>query len=172
MLRTVVALLLLSASASAQDALPAEVERALTDRYGTWRLPVDDDLRSEYVRSSDRIEPGDYDGDGRLDYAVLVIHPTRPRPWLTEAEAAGLPDEEWSVVVLLAREDGHVAHEFRFDGYLGSWAKAEAGEEVRVVHSGPTFTLEADGIHIGFEEKSSSLYFYYGGAFISASTGD
>lgn len=133
---------------------------------------MEDDIRSEYVRNSGRIEPGDYDGDGQIDYAVLVIHPIQPKPWLTEAEFAELTGEEWSVVVLLAREGGHVAHEFMFDGDYGSWGKAESGEEVRVVHSGPTFTLQADGIHIGFEEKASSLYFYYGGAFISASTGD
>src|SRR5215468_9512188 len=79
-----VLLLVLSNAVLGQNAipkLPAEVTVALTQDFPGWKLaPIDPQIQQEnkYARAVARrgFISGDFDGDGKADYAVMLLHPS------------------------------------------------------------------------------------------------
>ena len=169
MIRTALFLLVVISSGpvSAQGSdLPDDVRQGLDASFTDWRLPTDADLAvgaDPYCQSPLYFD-GDFDGDGLGDYITQVIYPNDSDP----------RGESWDVAILLRREDGFEVHTKPYGGGGMTLHKDEAGSEVYLPmpYDDLTFTLQADGFTIGYCEKVSSIYFYYGGAFLSATTGD
>ena len=76
-------LLLLTTVAVAQTAtpkLPADVITALNQAFPGWKAaPIDLEVQQEnkdaWILARRGFVSGDFDGDGRLDYALMLLHP-------------------------------------------------------------------------------------------------
>src|SRR5215470_5250510 len=76
-------LLLIASVALAQTAspkLPAELATALNQAFPGWKAaPIDLEVQQEnkdaWILARRGFVSGDFDGDGRLDYALMLLHP-------------------------------------------------------------------------------------------------
>ena len=134
-----------------------------------WRFAsLDPDARAQ-LKAGESAEwiGGDFDGDGRSDYAAqVVIWKLGPT---TTVESAQL------IVALLRRRDGFhrdvvtVGGGPSFDVYL---AKIPRGERVADFEGRSAVTLESDAVHQIFAGKASVAHVYEDGHWREILTGD
>jgi hypothetical protein len=156
-----------------QDALvtlPASIKTILDGRFPGWSyLPVDDEIRkflkeyvSEYARPD--LINGDFDGNGRTDFAVLIEENARsPKRADSEMRKARL-------VVFLTKAAGFEIKVLDPEGaYL---ALIKQGDWDYSYETNQYFTYKNDAIFAGIFEKGGTSYVYKKGRFRSIITSD
>ena len=150
--------------------LPASMKSILDRRFPGWSyLPVDDEIRkflkeyfSEFVRPD--LIAGDFDGNGRTDYAVLIEENTR------SPKRAGIEMRKARLVVFLTKGAGFQIKLLDPEGaYLvlmkqGDWDYSYETDQY--------FTYQNDAIFAGIFEKGGTSYVYQKGRFRSIITSD
>jgi len=150
--------------------LPAAIRSALDAKLPGWAFAeVDDDIR-RFLR--ERVSPkarpeiirGDFDGNGRPDYALLITH---GRILNGSGEAIGM---KVYVAAFLRKGRGYKLHLLNEGGdYLALGKKGTYGYDF---HAGRRFKYAHDVIESGDFEKSGWAYIYKGGRFRYVYTAD
>ena len=155
---------------SAEISLPASMKSSLDRRFPGWSyLPVEEEVRtflkeyvSEYARPD--IIKGDFDGNGLVDYAVLIEEKT------TLPKKANAEMRKARVVVFLTKAAGFQIKLLDPEGaYLvllrrGDWDYSYDTSEY--------FTYQNDAIFTGIFEKGGTSHVYEKGRFRSIITSD
>lgn len=155
---------------TARISLPSSMKSSLDKNFPGWSyLPVEEEVRtflkeyvSEYARPD--IIKGDFDGNGLVDYAVLIEEQTTlPKKAKAEMRMAHL-------VVFLTKAAGFQMKVLDPEGaYLvllgrGDWDYSYETSEY--------FTYQNDAIFTGIFEKGGTSYLYEKGSFRSIITSD
>jgi hypothetical protein len=123
----------------------------IPDRIETCLKPV-----ANQYKISGRINPfylsGDFDGDGRRDYAVIIINRKGERGIAVCRAAVHKPEIIGAGVVLNKLVD------FDFD----AWMVFERGALQRGIGEGPPPKLQSDGISIIWSESASAILYWDG----------
>ena len=150
--------------------LPASMKSILDRTFPGWSyLPVDDEIRkflkeyvSEYARPD--LISGDFDGNSRTDFAVLIEENTR------SPKRAGIDMRKARLVVFLTKAAGFQIKVLEPEGaYLvlmkrGDWDYSYETDQY--------FTYQNDAIFAGIFEKGGTSYVYQKGRFRSIITSD
>lgn len=146
--------------------LPDEIRGEMDRAYPGWRLSTVDEDIVEFLRerssgSQPNLISGDFDGDGRLDYAILIEHTNFHEP-----------DKAFTHVleklVFLKRRKGYkklVMEERQPADSILYMTLAKKGATGRNFISGKSFTYPTDSIRISYFEKASGTYIYRNGKF-------
>jgi len=148
--------------------IPDHVRAYIDSLYVDWKLAeyapgigINPEI---YGRTFDlNFIKGDFDGDGKIDYALHIEYPDP-----TREDGIGRP-----MFILLSREsdfEKHIIHDYA-DMEVFFWFHP-AGKPVGVVHTDSTFTPMNDAIFCMYFEKASELYYYENGEFKIVPTGD
>jgi hypothetical protein len=149
------AVFLTSIVAGAQT-LPAVVENYLRKNYPTWEIG-----ESWVADSAPRraIEKGDFDGDGKTDYALLITK-----------------DDRIYALALLAAKNGFKAYNLIAQNTENRWIAGiditPKGSKVYFNNeeiSAKSFLLKNDGIEIYDGERHGVTYYWQNGKFLSTS---
>ena len=148
----------------------AELRAALDAAYPEgWRFAALDDYWRSELKAGDRADwiGGDFDGDGRSDYAAqLVVH---------RLGHPGGTDSAQLIVALLRRRNRFERHVVNVGGgpnsgvYLGRIAR---GETVHDLAGRGGETLDRDAVHQIFAGQASVAYLYDDGRWREILTGD
>ena len=150
--------------------LPARIKSILDGRFPGWTyLPVDDEIRkflkeyvSEYARPD--LINGDFDGNGRTDYAVLIEENAR------SPKRADREMRKDRLVVFLTKVAGFEIKVLDPEGaYL---AVMKQGDWDYSYETNQYFTYQNDAIFAGIFEKGGTTYVYEKGRFRSIITSD
>jgi len=151
--------------------LPPQARDALYLKFPDWRYgDISDEVRQALKQDgAANIRPdlisGDFDGDGRADYAALIFHGT------TRVEQNEVVGPDFSLVIFMAQDQGYRLHVIEDPG----------GEHIELIHKGDnrydyetqkTFILEHDAIDAIIFEKGATSYVYENGGFRAIITGD
>ena len=151
--------------------LPPQARDVLYLKFPDWRYAdISDEVR-EALRQDGaaNMRPdlisGDFDGDGRADYAALIFHGT------TRVEQNQVVGPDFSLVIFVAREQGYQLRVIEDPG----------GEYIQLIHKGDggydyetqkEFTYQHDAIDAIIFEKAATSYIYENGGFRAIITGD
>jgi len=152
------------------EQLPSIVRTELDKRFSGWRFPKVDEGIHRYLREniSADIRPefisGDFDGNGQLDYAVIIEHG-----------------------VALGEDGNPVGHNIYVVAFLKNGNKLkfymlrDGGEFIALIKKGEkgydyatdkNFIYKNDAIFSGYFEKGGSSYIYEKGKFRGITTSD
>jgi len=149
---------------------PTEVRSALDASYPEgWRFATLDDYARSELKPDERADwiSGDFDGDGRSDYAAQIVVHRMGHP--------GGVDSAQLVVVLVRRRNRFDKHVLGAGGgpntgiYLG---RIPRGETVHDYEGRSAVTLESDAVHQIFAGQASVAYVYDDGHWREILTGD
>lgn len=142
-----------------QPAIPKPIRAMLDAKYPGWTLASVSPSALEHYRfhqfeSQPNFLWGDFDGDGRRDYAFAIDHPGQKGP-------------ERVVVAFLRRSAGFHAyslesHPANDDVYLWPHHKGEQGFDF---HLNKEFAYSQDGIGVVYGEVAGVSYVFENGAF-------
>ena len=148
---------------AAESLLSLPVREELDRRYPGWRFAGLSDWIQEQLHPGDSPESirGDFDGDGRADYAVQVVH-------------ASAQDTLQHVIAYLPRDAATEAHVLETSGpdletYLQVGRKGEQGRDV-VADSAVHF--QSDVIHVLYGQTAGVTYVWREGVFQRFVSGD
>ena len=151
--------------------LPPPARDALYLKFPDWRYAdISDEIRQMFKQDrATNIRPdlitGDFDGDGRADYAALILHGT------TRVEQDLVVGPDFSLVIFMAQDQGYQLHVIEDPG----------GEYIQLIHKGDggydyetqkEFTYLHDAIDAVVFEKAATSYVYENGGFRAIITGD
>lgn len=153
----ILAVLFSICSAANAQTLPAKVENFLKKNYPSWEIG-----KSWVVDSQPRkaIGSGDFNGDGKTDYAVLITK-----------------DDRIYAIALLARNNSYKAFNLLAQNRENRWIAgidvAPKGSEVSSNStpkgSDKTFQIKNDGIEIYDGERHGQIFYWQSGKFLMAS---
>src|SRR5436190_17476679 len=150
--------------------LPAAARNVLDVKFPGWKYADCSDEVRQFLKQEQGNAPpilisGDFDGNGRADYAALIVH------GVTRVEDGQLAGPDAAIVVFLAQEHG-----FEFariddpDGeYLMLIRKGDKGFDYERQQE---FTFEHDAIDAAIFEKGATSYVYEQAHFRAIITGD
>lgn len=157
-------------AAESPGQLPAAAESVLDTRFPGWEfVEVGDDIRrfiKERISADARpnLIRGDFDGNGKPDYALLVSH---GRVFNARGEAIG---PKTHLVVLLSGGGKYRLHVLGEPGeYLTLGKKGAEGFDF---HAGRKFKYRNDAVEVWVFEKAGWAYIYDGGKFRSVYSAD
>ena len=171
-MKTIIAMtltLLLLPTAAQATRLPESIRQHLNRKYYAWKFSLIESeihqfLKQRHARPD--LISGDFDGNGRTDYAVYIVY---GKP----------PARKISVVVWLSTETGwkihrletHAAGEENLpsNSYL---VLAKKGTRDYDYHRDRKFTYPHDSIFVGIFEKAGVSYVYGKGRFRQIVTSD
>ncbi len=149
--------------------LPPEVISALDERFPHWRFPeVSDEIRDflkKNVAPDARPEfiEGDFNGDGKLDCAVLI-------------EQGAVPNESGETIgynvyiaAFMKRNAGYKLYVMGGNEYV---TLVKKGDKDYDYETGKTFTYDNDAIFTGIFEKAGTSYIFENGKFRAIITSD
>jgi hypothetical protein len=150
---------------SAPPIAPSAVRRAVDAAYPGWRFATLLPALRRQLAPGQRPEwiSGDFDADGRLDYAVQLVR------------AAAPPDSAQLTVALLRRGAGGFAlHVVKAGGvHDGIWlGRGARGARGRDVEADTDFVYRADAIEIGYGQEAGETCLLIGGTFRCLVTSD
>jgi hypothetical protein len=144
-------------------ALPAECAKILDRRDNGWEFAeIRDEIMQWFQTSGQPYRPnlimGDWDGDGRTDYAALI-------------KTAGSRAETGSYVlaVFMKKARGYSLYRLEPNDYLVLIKKGERDYDFA---TGRNFTYKNDAIFTGIFEKAGSSYVWRKGRFVAILTSD
>ena len=152
------------------EQLPSTVRAELDKRFSGWRFPKVDEGIHRYLRENISADTrpefisGDFDGNGQLDYAVIIEH------GVALGEDGNPVGHNTYVVAFL--KSGDKLKFYMMDGggeYIALIKKGEKGYEYG---TGKNFIYKNDAIFSGYFEKGGSSYIYEKGKFRSIITSD
>ncbi len=158
-------------------ALPSAVRASLDQHYPGWKFPTVSPLVTDLFVSWEsrpttaglpHLIEGDFDRDGKRDYAVLIVHGN-------VFNAAGVPFERREkLIVFLRRGRGYQSRLLSSEGfnsevYLG---QQHRGDVVYDLATDRTFVCEKDAIIFCYFEKGATLHVYRRGKFRQIIVGD
>jgi hypothetical protein len=152
--------------------LPINVRSALNKRFRNWKFAaVDSDIRKflrENVSADARPEiiEGDFDGNGKSDYAVYIVHGKDSRRMLT---AVALMRKRARVEVHILDSGIPSPKPVSFSSGL---VLAKKGVEAYDYHTDRKFRYRHDAIILSDFEKAGVSYIYENGRFRSIVTSD
>ena len=149
--------------------LSSEIISALDRRFSDWKFPhVDNEIR-DFLRKNvapdarpEFIE-GDFDGDGRLDCAVLIEHGT------VLNESGETISHNMYIAAFLKRNAGYKLYVIGGHEYLMLVKKGRKDYDFEM---GKTFTYANDAIFTGIFEKAGTSYVFENGKFRPILTSD
>lgn len=166
--------LLIPISASGQELsnqLPRTIQTSLNERFRGWNFAevteeIDRFLKERGARPE--LIKGDFDGDARLDYAVLIVY---GRVFNGVGEVIGKKE---SVIAFLRRGKGFRSYVLETNPsnpefYL---ALAKKGGDGYDFHADKRFKYRSDAIAVAFFEKAGGSYIYKNGRFRYLTTSD
>jgi len=151
--------------------LPPQARDALYLKFPDWRYAdISDEVRQLFKEDATAnarpdLISGDFDGDGRADYAALIFHGT------TRVEQDQVVGPNFSLVIFMARDQTYELHVIEDPG----------GDYLELIHKGDgsydyeaqkEFTFEHDAIDAIILEKGATSYVYENGGFRAIITGD
>ena len=161
-----------AAQPSPRRGLPPAVRSALDRRYPGWKFPhVNDEVR-KFVKdyfspaAAPEFTSGDFDGNGEVDYAVLVEHGT------IVGEGGKAVGKRVRLVAFLKQGGGYKFRLVDPEGggeYVFTFRKGEKGYDY---DTGKNFTYRNDAIATGIFEKAGTSYVYEKGKFRATLTSD
>jgi hypothetical protein len=162
--------LLLSVEVAAQTSskieLPAAARRLLDKKYPGWKFPkVSADIR-QYFKKSDaelNLVSGDFDGNGRADYALQIEHGV-------EFTDRGTSVPKSHLVVLMKNNNGYRLQ--IIDGGGDFIALTKKGDKGYNWETRKNFIFARDAIETVFFEKAATAYVYEKGKFRAIVTSD
>jgi len=152
------------------EQLPSIVRTELDKRFSGWRFPKVDEGIHRYLRENISADTrpefisGDFDGNGQLDYAVIIEH------GVALGEDGNPVGHNTYVVAFL--KSGDKLKFYMMDGggeYIALIKKGEKGYEYG---TGKNFIYKNDAIFSGYFEKGGSSYIYEKGKFRGITTSD
>jgi hypothetical protein len=151
------------------EELPASVRKTLNHRFPGWKfVEVSDEvkqfLKQEMKGASPVVVTGDFDGDHRADYAILIRHGDL---WY-EGKVIG---PRHLLVVFLRRTSGYKVHVIKEPNgqYI---ALAKKGTHDYNYNTDKEITYLNDSIITVIPEKGGSSYVYWKGRFYSFISSD
>jgi hypothetical protein len=152
------------------EQLPSTVRAELDNRFSGWRFPKVDEGIHRYLREniSADIHPefisGDFDGNGQLDYAVMIEHGVA----LGED---GNPVGHNTYVVAFLKNGNKLKFYMVHDGgeYITLMKKGEKDYDYA---TDKNFIYKNDAIFSGYFEKAGVSYIYEKGKFRGITTSD
>lgn len=150
--------------------LPSSVRATLNRRFPSWKFAevsteVQQFFKSEMKNEVPHLISGDFDGNGRRDYAVLIWHGT------VRSAQAKLSWPRAFLVVFLQRGKGYRMHVIKEpDGEYLSLVKK--GTQDFNYDEQKEITYTNDAIVAGIFEKAGSSYVYVNGRFRSFVSSD
>ncbi|HSE32404.1 MAG TPA: hypothetical protein VLA93_12610 [Pyrinomonadaceae bacterium] len=152
-----------------REELPASIRQILNRRFPGWKFvdvseEVQQFLKQEMNGASPVVVKGDFDGNHRIDYAVLIRHGDL---WY-QGEVIG---PRHLLVVFLRKAAGYKVHVIKEpDGqYIGL---AKKGSHDYNYSAQKEITYVNDSIMTVIPEKAGSSYVYWKGRFYSFVSGD
>lgn len=152
----VLAVVFLNTFAAKAQTLPAKVENYLSRNYPNW------EITESFVVDAPRrkaIAGGDFNGDGKTDYAVVITKDDR-----IYALALLAAKNSYRTFNLLAQKDE--------DRWIASIGVVQKGNEVFSLNnqdgSSKSFRLKTDGIAIADGEGMARIYYWQSGKFLWA----
>jgi len=152
-------------------ALPPQARDALYLKFPDWRYAdISDEVRQLFkedaaANTRPDLITGDFDGDGRADFAALILHGT------TRVEQNEVVGPDFSLVIFMARDQSYQLHviEDPGGGYLELIHKGDGSYDYEAQKE---FTFEHDAIDAIIFEKGATSYVYENGCFRAIITGD
>lgn len=157
------------AQAHDRENLPASVRKMLNQRFPGWKFvgvseEVQHFLKQEMNGASPVVVKGDFDGNHRVDYAVLIQHGQI-------VYQPGMVGPRDLLVVFLRRGTGYKLHVIKDpDGQYIALAKKGTGDYNYT--SEKHITYANDSIITVIPEKGGSSYVYWKGRFYSFVSSD
>jgi hypothetical protein len=152
------------------EKLPSSARRTLNRRFPGWKfvkvsLEVRQFFEKEMKGASPSLISGDFDGNGRIDYAALIQH---GKVFNERGKAIG---SKYYLVAFLRRGRGYRMYVIKDpDGeYL---CLAKKGTRDYNYEEQKEITYANDAIMTGIFEKAGSSYVYRNGRFLSFSSSD
>ncbi len=152
------------------EQLPSIVRAELDKRFSGWRFPKVDEGIHRYLRENISADTrpefisGDFDGNGQLDYAVIIEH------------GVALNEDGNPV-----RPNGYVVAFLKNGDKLKFYMVDDGGEYITLMKKGEkdydygtdkNFIYKNDAIFSGYFEKGGSSYIYEKGKFRGITTSD
>lgn len=158
------AALLLGPGLRGPAALPAALRAQLDREYPGWRFADVLPALRRGLRPGERPGwvRGDFDGDGRADYAVQIVRPAAP------------PDSAQLLLAYLRRPPGYARRLVRAGGvhrgiYLAAGRRGQHGHDLE---GDTAFVYRADAVEVVYAEQARETCLYLGGRFRCLLTGD
>jgi hypothetical protein len=160
-------LLPLTAPSSAQgDQLPEVISSTLSEKFPGWRLSkvsggVQQFFGERLPGARPNLIKGDFDGDGRTDYAVLIEHSNFDKAGVAFSHVV-------ETLAFLKRGAGYGLFILQgpaptnLEMYLNLAKKGESG---RVFQTGRKFRYPNDSISVSYFEKAGGTYIFRKGKF-------
>jgi hypothetical protein len=158
-----------ASSAPAQSIkLPFECQRILERHFRGWRLAQVPNEVSEFFRNRQmpfkpNLVKGDFDGNAKTDYAVLISHGT-----LYNSQKEPVGERRWMVAFIRTKKG---FRHFRFEG-SEFIALLKKGLKAYDYQTDKNFRYRTDAIFNGFWEKGGSSYVFEKGKFRAIVTSD
>ncbi len=151
----ILALIIAATFAAKAQTVPTKVKNYLKVNYPNWEIGKSWVVDSKPLTA---IVSGDFNGDGKKDYAVLITKDDR-----VYALALLANKRSFKAINLLAQKDGN-------DRWIAGIDVAEKGAEV-FVHNDrgdvtKKFKLKTMGINIYDGERMSNIYYWQNGKFL------
>ena len=151
--------------------LPPQARDALYLKFPDWRYAdISDEVRQLFkedaaANTRPDLITGDFDGDGRADFAALILHGT------TRVEQNEVVGPDFSLVIFMARDQSYQLHviEDPGGGYLELIHKGDGSYDYEAQKE---FTFEHDAIDAIIFEKGATSDVYENGCFRAIITGD
>ena len=148
--------------------LPNECRKILDRKFRGWKLAkIQKDISDYYRKKNFAYSPnfirGDWNGDGKNDYAIL-IEQGKLKNYLGEVY-----EDRRLIVIFIKTRKGFKY--FRFDGadYIALMKKGSIDYNYE---TDKKFRYKTDAIFSGFWEKSGSSYVWRKGKFVQIATSD
>ncbi|MGC2235074.1 MAG: hypothetical protein WA584_02860 [Pyrinomonadaceae bacterium] len=148
--------------------LPDSCKKLLDKNYQGWKpAPIQKDI-TDYFRGKNlsnqlNLVKGDWNGDGKMDYAALIKHGK------SKNEAGEIIGDRRLTIAFVSRRKGY--RHFSFDGgdYIVLMKK---GSEDYDYNTDKKFRYRTDAIFDGIWEKAGVSYVWKNGKFIEIITSD
>lgn len=152
---TILAIVFMASIIAGAQTLPVKVEKFLKKNYPGWQIG---ESRQIDEKSRKAFEKGDFNGDGKTDYAVLITKNDR-----IYALALIASKNSFRAYNLLAQNS-----ENRWIAGINIMPKGSLVEFEEPITPGKSFTLKTDGIELYDGERHGTVFYWLDGRFFSS----
>lgn len=137
--------------------LPVECKKILDKRYERWKIgKIPKDVEAYHKEVKSPFEPylikGDWNGDGKTDYAILIRHRNKNK-----------------TIAFIRQKTGYKFYNLEGGDYIQVFKKGEKDYDYT---SDRDFMYKNDSIFVGFGECCGSSFIWRKGKFVGVVTSD